>query len=95
MAEITTYTKARATLAALCDEVTSTREPVIIRRRGAKDVALISAEELSSVLETAHLLRSAANAERLLVALSRARDESSAPSTVAELRQELGLGADD
>ncbi len=95
MAEVTTYTKARATLAALCDEVTSTREPIIIRRRGAQDVALIAAEELSSVVETAHLLRSPANAERLLVALNRARDESGAPSTMAELRQKVGLGADD
>ncbi len=35
---------------------------VIIQRRGYEDVAMISAEELSSVLETAHLLRSPQNA---------------------------------
>ena len=58
MATVTTYTKARAALAKLCDEVASTREPVIIRRRGAEDVALVSAEELASLSETAHLLRS-------------------------------------
>lgn len=55
---VTTYTQARAELAALCDEVASTREPVIIRRRNAEDVALVSADELASLLETAHLLRS-------------------------------------
>jgi hypothetical protein len=49
-------TTARANLAALCDEVTANREVVIIHRRGAEDVALIAAEELSGLLETAHLL---------------------------------------
>ena len=66
---VTTYTQARAELAALCDEVASTREPVIIRRRNAEDVALVSADELASLLETAHLLRKTPNAfSRLLTA---------------------------
>ena len=58
MTTVTTYTQARTALASLCDEVASTREPVIIRRRNAEDVALVSADELASLLETAHLLRS-------------------------------------
>lgn len=91
MATVTTYTTARATLAALCDEVSSSREPVIIRRRNAADVALIAADELESLLETAHLLRSPRNAERLLAALARARSQDLAPSSVASLRAELGL----
>ena len=68
----TTYTHARAKLAALLDEVTENQEVVIIHRRGAQDVAMISAAELSSLTETAHLLRSPKNAERLLTALNRA-----------------------
>ena len=91
--ESTTYTQARATLAALCDQVTSTREPVLIRRRNGADVALVSAEELASLMETAYLLRSPKNARRLLAALSRAADEDLPPSSVEELRSELGLGA--
>ncbi len=91
MANVTTYTAARATLAALCDEVASTREPVIIRRRNAEDVALVSAAELESLLETAHLLRSPKNAERLLSALARARRNELSPSSVADLRKQLGL----
>jgi len=91
MATVTTYTNARATLAKLCDEVTSTREPVIIKRRGADDVALISFEELSSIMETAHLLRSPKNAERLLRALTRARSRELTPSTIEDLRRVLGL----
>ena len=92
MTTITTYTQARAELASLCDEVASTREPVIIRRRNAEDVALVSADELASLLETAHLLRSPKNAVRLLAALNRAQNQKLPPSSVAGLRKELGLG---
>jgi antitoxin YefM len=92
MPTVTTYTNARATLAALCEEVSSTREPVIIRRRNAADVALVSADELESLLETAHLMRSPKNAERLLAALSRAHSRELKPSTIEDLRKELGLG---
>ena len=87
----TTYTKARANLAALCDDVASSRDAVIIHRRGAEDVALVSAEELSSLTETAHLLRSPRNAARLLKALARARNSTVKPQPVAKLRRELGL----
>jgi antitoxin YefM len=91
MPTVTTYSNARATLAALCDEVTSTREPVIIRRRNKKDVALVSADELESLLETAHLLRSPKNAERLLKAIAKAKKHDLPPSTTDALRKELGL----
>lgn len=87
----TTYTHARAHFAELCSRVAEDREVVFIRRRNAEDVALIAADELSSLIETAHLLRSPANAERLLSALARARGRSVAPASVEELRAELGL----
>jgi antitoxin YefM len=92
MAIETTYTHARAHLAALCAEVTANREVVIIHRRGAEDVALIAADELSSLLETAHLLRSPKNAERLLTALARAQQRTRSPQSLEELRREVGLG---
>jgi antitoxin YefM len=92
MAIQTTYTHARANLAALCDEVTANREVVIIHRRGAEDVALIAAEELSGLLETAHLLRSPKNAERLLTALARAQCRTLSPQSLDELRREVSLG---
>jgi antitoxin YefM len=88
----TTYTQARANLATLLDTVTDNREVIIIQRRGADDVALIAADELTNLLETAHLLRSPANAERLLAALARARQGSGTPQSIAELRHEVGLG---
>ena len=88
----TTYTRARANLAKLCDEVAKNQEVVIINRRGSHDVALVSAEELSSLMETAHLLRSPKNVQRLLTAPHRAKAGRPRPKTVASLRQELGLG---
>ena len=91
MATHTTYTQARAKLATLCDEVTANRDVVIIRRRGVEDVALISSAELNSLMETAHLLRSPKNAERLLAALVRARSEALPPQALEELRREVGL----
>jgi antitoxin YefM len=87
----TTYTKLRERLAAVLDQVTNDREIVIVRRRGAKDVALVPAEELSSLVETAHLLRSPKNAQRLLAALDRAARGKKRPDSVDKLRRELQL----
>ena len=86
-----TYTNARANLAQLLDEVVENQEVVIISRKGSEDVALISASELSSLAESAHLLRSPRNAERLLRALNRARSRAIMPQSVDELRRSLGL----
>jgi antitoxin YefM len=91
----TTYTQARANLARLMDEVTHNRQVVIIQRRGEEDVALVSADELESLLETVHLLRSPANAERLITALGRALRHESSSITLEQLRREVGLGPQD
>jgi antitoxin YefM len=91
MAIQTTYTQARASLASLLDEVTKNREVVIIQRRGHEDVALITADELAGVLETAHLLRSPKNAERLLTALDRVKKGTGVSQTIDDLRNEVGF----
>jgi len=87
----TTYTHARARLASLIDEVTKNREVVIIQRRGSEDVAMITADELAGILETAHLLRSPKNAQRLLSALNRVRRGSGTAQTIDELRNAVGF----
>ncbi len=92
MVTTTTYTNARENFAPLCDQVSSTREPVIIHRRGSEDVVLISAEEFTGVMETAHLLRSPKNAVRLLTALTRAQTQELPPTSLEGLRKELGIG---
>jgi len=91
MAIQTTYTHARASLASLLDEVTKNREVVIIQRRGREDVAMITADELAGILETAHLLRSPNNAKRLLTTIDRVRKGAGSPQTIDELRNEVGF----
>lgn len=87
----TTYTQARDGLAKLLDEVTHNREVVVIQRRGEEEVAMIAASELESLMETAYLLRSPANAERLLSALGRALKNETQPLSVDTLRHEMNL----
>jgi len=88
----TTYTSLRERLASVLKQVAEDHEVVIVRRRSAKDVALVPAEELAGLIETAHLLRSPKNARRLLAALRRAEGRVGRPASVAKLRQEMGLG---
>lgn len=88
----TTYTQARENLADLLDRVVDDKEVIVIKRRGERNVALISEEELESLLETAYLLRSPLNAARLLSALERAKVGTTPPMSVQELREELGIG---
>lgn len=87
----TTYTNARAHFAGLCDEVAENREIVLIRRRKGGNVAMIAADELQSLVESAHLMRSPKNAERLLSALDRALKGGGVSSTPHLLRSEVGL----
>lgn len=85
------YTRARANLAALWDDVENSREPAILERRGHEDMALIPADELSSLRETAYLMRSPTNAVRLLAALVRSRKRSKGAVELETLMEELGL----
>lgn len=87
----TTYSQAREQLKTLMDRAVNNREVVIVRRRNAGAVAMIAADELESLMETAHLLRSPRNAERLLSALSRARKNELQPISVEELERNHGL----
>ncbi len=91
MAIQTTYTHARANLAELLDDVGANQEVVIVNRRGKEDVAMIAASELASLIETAHLLRSPKNAQRLLAALQRARANKGMRASLDQLRREVGL----
>lgn len=95
----TTYTHARENLATLLNSAVDDREVVIIKRRNKQDVALIAADELSSLIETAYLMRSPKNAQRLLNALewSKSRDtqrveRKDSSQAIADLKQELGIG---
>jgi antitoxin YefM len=88
------YSHVREHLAEIWNQVEDTRDAAVIQRRGHEDMALIPADELASLRETAYLLRSPANAVRLLAALKRARRGRGAPQDLSALRLELGLEDD-
>ena len=63
-----TYSAARANLASTMDRVCNDHEPLIITRSGERSVVMLSLEDFQALEETAYLLRSPANARRLLSA---------------------------
>lgn len=87
----TTYTSLRENLASVMDRIVNDREVVIVRRKKGQRIAMIPADELSSLLETAHLLRSPKNAHRLLDALQASEKRKGKPEPLEKLRQEIGL----
>jgi antitoxin YefM len=87
----TTYSSLRQNLASVLERADNDNEVFIVRRRKGRDIALIPADELSSLLETAHLLSSPANAKRLLRALRRADNRAARPATIDDLRKSVGL----
>ncbi|HEY7388049.1 MAG TPA: type II toxin-antitoxin system prevent-host-death family antitoxin [Bryobacteraceae bacterium] len=87
----TTYSNLRENLADFLDRVVDDQEIVIVRRKGARDVALVPASELASLMETAYLLRSPRNAQRLRAALRDAKAGKGTRMTLDQLRREIGL----
>lgn len=65
-----TYSAARANLAKTMDRVCDDHEPLIITRNGEQSVVMLSLEDYKALEETAFLLRSPANAQRLLSSVS-------------------------
>jgi antitoxin YefM len=90
----TTYTNLRQSLASVLDRVVNDHEVVIVSRKGQKKVAMVPADELAGLMETAHLLRSPRNAQRLLSALRRATGRKRKPETLDKLRREIGLASE-
>jgi antitoxin YefM len=91
MSTETTYTALRGKLASYLNHVTDDREILFVRRRGARDVAIVPADELAGLMETAHLLRSPKNAERLTESLRELERGVGEVVTLEELRRSTGL----
>ena len=91
MPRVTSFSDLRAHLKAYCDEVAADGEPLIVTRRGAEDVALISVKELVALEETAHLLRSPKNARRLLESTNETRSGHGTLMTMREVHARYGL----
>jgi antitoxin YefM len=80
-----TYTAARENLASTMDSVCVDHNPVIITRNRDQAVVMISLEDYESLQETAYLLRSPANARRLLESISELKGSTGVTKSLAEL----------
>ncbi len=67
------FTEFRSELKKYLDEVENNNETLIIKRKTGKGTVLISLDEYNSIMETIHLLRSKANADRLFESIRQMR----------------------
>lgn len=68
------YSAVRKDLAKTMEKVCDDHSPIIITRKNARAVVMMSLEDFNSIEETAYLLRSPANAERLRQSIKQAED---------------------
>ena len=95
MSKEISYTQARDNLAHYMDQAAQEHEVIKIRRKitggDVQEVALIDADDLESLIETAYLLRSPKNAERLFNALNRSLAQTTPPGSIEDLERQFGL----
>ena len=89
--EITSPTDVKNDLFKLLDEIVKNHHVYIINRRDGENVALIAESDLRSLVETVYLLRSPANARRLLDAIDESKTGKIRPQMIEELQEELGI----
>jgi antitoxin YefM len=78
------YTELRTNLATYMDEVCDSRAPLLVTRQNARSVVMIAEDEYEAIMETLHLLRSPANAARLLRSVEEADAGSLVEREIAE-----------
>ena len=82
-----TYTAARENLASTMDRVCADHDPVIITRNRDQAVVMMSLEDYESLEETAYLLRSPANARRLLESVAELKEPRGVTFSLADLAE--------
>lgn len=80
-----TYTAARENLASTMERVCADHDPVIITRNRDQAVVMMSLEDYESLEETAYLLRTPANARRLLESVAELKGNQGFTRSLAEL----------
>jgi antitoxin YefM len=78
------YSDLRANLAGFMDEVCDTHAPLLVTRQNARSVVMLSEQDYEGLMETVHLLRSPANAARLLESIRQADAGEAAEHDLAE-----------
>ena len=67
---VANFTEFRTDLKRYLDNVEENNETLIIKRKSGKGIVMISLDEYNSILETVHLLKSKANADRLFESIN-------------------------
>ncbi|MDR0826279.1 MAG: type II toxin-antitoxin system prevent-host-death family antitoxin [Desulfovibrio sp.] len=70
MLDAVNYSEARKNLSSLMESVCADSDVIVITRRKARPVVMMSLDEYNSIQETGYLLRSPANAERLFESIA-------------------------
>ena len=65
-----TYSEVRAKLAERMEKVCDDHAPMIVTRKNSRSVVMISLDDYQALEETAYLLRSPKNAQRLLASIA-------------------------
>jgi len=79
------FTEFRTDLKRYLDSVEENNETLIIKRKSGKGTVLLSLDEYNSILETVHLLKSKANADRLFESIQQMKEgESSIHNLIDE-----------
>ncbi|MBG0783362.1 MAG: type II toxin-antitoxin system Phd/YefM family antitoxin [Bacteroidales bacterium] len=78
------FTEFRSKLKKYLDEVENNNETLIIKRKTGKGTVLISLDEYNSIMETIHLLRSKANADRLFESIRQMRSNQTVKHELIE-----------
>ena len=85
------YSELRQKLKSALDSVCDTRVPLRITRRNGERVVVLPESEYEALEETAYLLRSPANAEKLLTSMKTPIKDMKAFDSMSDLRHELGI----
>jgi antitoxin YefM len=85
------YSKLRANLKLALDRAVDDHEVIVVERAKGGDAVLLSREDYEALNETAYLLRSPANAKRLLSAVKRTKTSRKTFKSTKQLRDAVGL----
>ena len=82
--ETISYSQLRNNLSSTLDKVNEDHAPVIVTRQNGKSAVLVSLEDFQSFEETAYLMASPANAERLNEAIAQIESGNSVERELIE-----------
>lgn len=87
MLDAVNYSEARQNLASLMDSISASNDVVVITRRKAKPVVMLSLADYNSMMETNYLLRNPANAKRLMDSIAEYEEGKLVYHSLSELEK--------